>query len=51
MARTYWPVPRPAINPECAEGKHHNCDEVALDHAADVFVSCECDCHSGRWAS
>lgn len=30
------------ICPECAQGKHGNCDGTAWDNQADVGVPCDC---------
>lgn len=35
-----------AINPECAQGKHDNCDGMAMDDASDDIVTCQCSCHT-----
>lgn len=31
-----------AICPQCREGKHPNCDGMALDEKTDQFVDCQC---------
>lgn len=33
------------INPECAQGKHENCDTRALNESTDEIVTCGCGCH------
>jgi hypothetical protein len=33
----------PRCCPECAQGKHANCDGTAWDDAADTIGTCECD--------
>lgn len=33
------------VNPECAEGKHRNCDGSGWDLVADVPCDCPCRCH------
>jgi len=35
--------PRPAVCPECVQGKHGNCDGTALDRATDEVGACECE--------
>lgn len=30
------------VCPECRDGKHRNCDGVALDEAADELTTCTC---------
>lgn len=34
-----------AINPECQQGKHDNCDGIAVDPDSGDLTSCQCDCH------
>jgi len=36
-----------AINPECQQGKHPNCDGVAMcaDDKCEAFHTCTCECH------
>lgn len=36
---------RTAINPDCAVGKHHACNDDAWDPEHDRPTRCECDCH------
>ena len=33
------------VNPECAEGKHRNCDGSGWDLAIDASAECPCRCH------
>jgi len=36
-----------AINPECKQGKHPNCDGMAMcaDLKCEAFHTCTCECH------
>jgi hypothetical protein len=34
------------MNPECRDGKHHNCDGIGLDLETDEFGDCSCACHA-----
>lgn len=34
-----------AINPECVQEKHENCDGNAWDEDAGILVACQCSCH------
>ena len=33
------------VNPECAQGKHRNCDGTSWDVDADQSAECPCRCH------
>lgn len=33
------------LNPECAEGKHRNCNRHAWDNYEDELTNCACRCH------
>lgn len=37
-------MPEP-IGPDCRDGKHPACDNLALDAFTDQIVDCECPCH------
>ena len=39
------PALHSAINPDCAVGKHHACNDDAWDDIHDRPTRCECDCH------
>lgn len=36
---------KPMIDPDCNDGKHHNCDGTAWDWDTDQPTYCRCTCH------